>query len=114
MTKYDSGRRVEYAVQKWLAESIGKYGTTRSAGSKGAFDVIAYNPYMVRFIQVKRETAKTSYKADLSRMEGVELPPSCSKELWVYTKGKGFTLIYVLGDIPVELSFPDGAEVVYV
>lgn len=91
-TKYVKGRAIEYKVMDFLK---GKgYAVTRAAGSKGVFDVIAYNARVVRFIQVKL-TAKRNvkqYKKELDTILATDVPKDfCTRELWVYVHNIGFT-----------------------
>jgi len=74
---YVKGARQENAVRKIL-ESQG-YSVMRSAGSKGVFDLIAWNAEEVRFIQVKYDAP---IQPDLDKMSRVEVPPNGTKELW--------------------------------
>lgn len=91
--KYNSGRQKEYELKRKL-EKLG-YRVTRAAGSKGAFDIIAYNRDQVRFIQVKYEQDPTSYRTDIEKMYEIELPERCSKELWIYTKNSGWRTVFL-------------------
>lgn len=92
-TKYTKGRTVEHKVIHFLTES--GYHALRSAGSKGAFDVIAFNDKTVRFIQVKHTSDKgTSYAAELRKMASTLVPEWCTKELWVHMDRAQFVKIY--------------------
>lgn len=93
--KYNAGRRKEYELKKEL-EGLG-YCATRAAGSKGAFDIIAYNENHVRFIQVKYEQSPTSYSADIAKMKSTKVPQFCTKELWIYTKNDSWRTIVING-----------------
>jgi hypothetical protein len=79
----------------------------RSAGSKGCFDLIAIDLHCIRLIQCKSyiESA-SSYKKDIERMEEYLCPALCSKELWVYKSGVGWTDFIVLQNSTVALEFP--------
>jgi len=77
--RYRKGRRLEYRTMRVL-EAAG-YTCARTAGSHGAWDVIAWNEAHVRFIQVKAGSARMS----LAEREGAGLeirPPGSSAELW--------------------------------
>ena len=50
-TRYERGRAIEYRIQREL-ESVG-YTTARAAGSKGKFDVLAWDAIHFRIIQAK-------------------------------------------------------------
>lgn len=106
MSKYSSGRRAEYSAIRFLSER--GYGTVRSAGSKGVFDVVAYNDAIVRFIQIKSTKSKRpSYKKDVSQITETQVPEFASRELWVYTSGKGWTKVMVWGEIEVDCPTDD-------
>jgi Holliday junction resolvase len=66
------------------------YETCRAAGSKGCFDVIAWNHLGTRFIQVKREKNASDYSVDIERIKETPLPPHSTGELWVWRDGKGW------------------------
>lgn len=55
MSHYRDGRRDEYKARDDLIAN--GYSLIRSAGSKGAVDLIAVKPGEVLFVQVKRTTA---------------------------------------------------------
>lgn len=55
MSHYSDGRRDEYKARDDLQAN--GYSVIRSAGSKGAVDLIAVKPGEVLFVQVKRTTA---------------------------------------------------------
>ena len=78
MTNYTKGRRLEYLARKEL-ESEG-WAVLRSAGSRGAFDLIAVNAEMVRFIQVKMAGALR--KAEVRSLRKVKVPDNCTVEVW--------------------------------
>jgi Holliday junction resolvase len=90
---YVTGRRKEYEVKQML-EKAG-FAATRAAGSKGVFDIIAYNSKVVRFIQVKYEKSPVSYAADIAKMTKITVPQFCVKELWVYTRTAGWNIVVV-------------------
>jgi Holliday junction resolvase len=104
-TKYESGRQVEQKVVLFLKKN--GYSATRSAGSKGTFDVIGYNGSVVRFIQVKTSASeKTTYGKELAEMMACETPGSSSKEFWIHVKRKGFVQIWTTDE---SIEFPSGA-----
>lgn len=108
-SKYASGREVEYKIQRFL-EGEG-YNTLRSAGSKGAFDIIAWNSFVTRRIQAKRELKKSSYSADLKKIASSLSPPNSTKELWVYRTRVGWRLVEIIestdGADKYELEVPE-------
>lgn len=87
--KYRSGARYERSVIDGLTRK--SYSCYRAAGSRGVFDVIAYNNRICRFIQVKSTARGVQiglYKEDLNKIFNEELPHFCTKELWVYGRIK--------------------------
>lgn len=87
-TNYEKGRDIEYKIIEML-EKVG-YTAIRTAGSHGAFDVIAWNHLGTRFIQSKRtETPNAKYDEDIEKIELTPLPPNSQGELWVWlAKGR--------------------------
>jgi Holliday junction resolvase len=84
MTNYEKGARAEReAIQilDWMG-----YDCTRSAGSKGIWDIIAVHPTHVRFIQVKVEGAMTPQ--ELEKIKLYTTPWKCSKEVWTRVPDK--------------------------
>lgn len=71
---YVAGRRLEYEVmQAWREKG---YSVARTAGSHGAYDVIAFDPNRpVELIQVKRVTERSRAKRLLERFKR-DTPPS--------------------------------------
>jgi len=69
------------------------YSTVRSAGSKGVFDVIAYNQKEIKFIQVKKvkdvyfneEKVHHFFRDEIKKIRSETVPVFVVKELWVYT-----------------------------
>jgi len=92
--KYASGRETEYKIRRFL-DDLG-YDTVRSAGSKGAFDIIAWNDLVTRRIQAKREKSKSSYSKDLEKMGKSKSPPNSTKELWIWRTGTGWIKIDII------------------
>lgn len=109
-TKYKQGIRREREVCKFLTER--GYNVTRSAGSKGAFDVIAYNQLVTRFIQVKNtHSPKMTYTKDIKQIKDTNVSPRSTKELWVFQHGKGCSEVVMLQGKAKEI--PDGAKVTF-
>ena len=84
-TNYEKGRAAEYKAMHQLRAD--GYAVLRTAGSHGMYDVIAWNPDTVRFIQIKRDCKPT--KGELAALEAAHVPDGCTKELWTYTTGTG-------------------------
>ena len=86
---YERGRSTEYKAIEQL-EKVG-YVATRTAGSHGTFDVIAYNALGTRFIQCKREEEKAgSYGVDIEKIQNETLPPFSTGEFWVWRDKTGW------------------------
>ena len=70
MSNYATGARIERLARDVLR----RYGyyVVRSAGSKGAFDLVAWNKDEIKFIQCKKVGAWS--KADLEKMVKVPIP----------------------------------------
>lgn len=77
MANYARGAKVEYHVRD-LYKSKG-YFVMRSAGSRGAFDLLAYDKYNVIFIQCKNHKPT---KVELADFHRAVIPDFCRKELW--------------------------------
>lgn len=82
---YKKGRRTEYLVRKILAEE--GFSSTRAAGSKGVYDIIAWSSEYprVRFIQVKKG-AKASLQERL-KIGSDPMGGYGEKELWEFEDG---------------------------
>ena len=61
-SRYESGRRFEYAVKKDLEER--GYFCTRSSGSHGAVDIVAIGEYNILLIQCKTGGVMTKKDKD--------------------------------------------------
>lgn len=110
-SQYSKGRAIEAKIVNFLkAEG---YNAVRSAGSKGAFDVIAYNDSVVRFIQSKyTNDPDRGYKTDLRKMSECLVPQFCTRELWVYLANKGFYEIHLMPPIH-QIVIPKGIKIIY-
>jgi len=64
MTKYASGRNQEWIVKRRLIDA-GAFLVTRSAGSKGAADLVAFFDTATYAIQVKRAKPTAAEQADI-------------------------------------------------
>lgn len=87
--------------------------TIRSAGSKGPYDVVAFNDRMVRLIQVKStkpHKIEANRKAYLKYMR--DIPPCATNELWLYVKQVGqWGIVWTTHP---ELEYPPTAEIIHV
>ena len=72
------GRRNEHRTRDRLAAQ--GYGVMRAAGSKGTFDLHAYNNAHGRYVQVK--TNEWPSPLEVEAMQTEPVPPGCSKEIW--------------------------------
>jgi len=79
MSTAAKGRRAEHRARK-LLEDAG-YTVTRSAGSKGAADLVAWNTVQFRLLNIK---SGTKYCGTLEReaFALVPVPPNATKEIW--------------------------------
>ena len=84
--------------ERKCVEELEKQGfhVSRSAASRGSFDIIAVNCKEVRFIQVKRTSAKSRMfmKKDIELLRGVRVPnhPCIRKQLWCWLDYKGWSI----------------------
>ena len=86
MTVYASGTKFEYLVRDYYKKN--GFQVMRSAGSKGAVDLIAWNMYGdVMLIQCKKEKKKRGlYTEDVTALQEVPAHPSWNTLLWIKTK----------------------------
>jgi endogenous inhibitor of DNA gyrase (YacG/DUF329 family) len=90
---YKKGIRYERQLKKELEKE--GYTVTRSAGSHGMFDLIAYNKEHYRLIQVK-STLNTEtninllLKKDIKKLMMYDKPPNSIVELWCWRMRKGW------------------------
>ncbi len=90
-TNYERGRDTEYKCIETL-EKAG-YIAVRTAGSHGAFDVVAVNALGFRLIQCKREQGEPgSYDIDREKIQQLQLPRNATGELWVWRDRQGWVL----------------------
>lgn len=85
-SKYTSGRNKEYQTKQVLEKE--GYIVLRSAGSKGVFDIVAIGDTVVRLIQVKSTIKDVKFNDEIERLRSINTPACCTKELWVYYRGK--------------------------
>lgn len=61
------------------------YTITRSAASKGVFDIVGFNKNHFIMVQVKRaKVFKYSFKKEREEISKYEVPPNSKKELWLW------------------------------
>src|SRR5262249_13299453 len=95
--------RYENEVMEVLGER--GYQCLRSAGSRGAVDVFAFNASHTRLTQVKstvdlRRHGNTNvFKTAIKDLLPLPTPPFCTKELWVRVLRKGWYYL-TLDDVP--------------
>lgn len=102
MTKYASGRRIEYLARDIL-KSRG-YMVIRSAGSKGPFDLVAIPmDGGARFIQIKK--GRQSSKKALGNLKNLScVYKGIAMELWSYEPRIGFHITIISGDNTVQAT----------
>ena len=88
-----TGTYKERQVQRIL-ERAG-YETVRSAGSKGACDIIAWNRQNIRLIQVKFGSARLSPQ-ERETLSQLLRPPNATIEYWHFQKYKSTPRIEIL------------------
>jgi Holliday junction resolvase len=88
--KYVKGRNNEYKIVKIL-ENAG-YTCSRSAGSHGKFDIIAFNESGIRLIQSKTNGCMTEIEREAIK-EFKNCPPNATKEIWMWYDGKSIPII---------------------
>jgi hypothetical protein len=76
-----------------ILEAAGYY-CIRSAGSHGFFDIVAFNSTGMRLVQCKTNGHVTALDRE-GLQEFKDLPPGCSKELWIFYTGKSKPTIEV-------------------
>ena len=86
MTKYRVGYLYEQEVRK-LLENTGYY-VVRSAGSKGFFDLVAFNSNSIRLIQVKKRGKLSPKQKTEFQVIFDKLPPNATIEVWGKQNGK--------------------------
>jgi len=89
-TKYRKGKKSEYRARDELIEE--GFQVMISSRSLGPFDIIAWNEFSVRWIQVKSCSKKRFYpeKIELEEIEKAKIPCGYDKELWVWFKRRGW------------------------
>ena len=112
MANYASGANFERDVRKYYEAK--DYYVIRSAGSKGAVDLIAFNEYGTILVQCKKQNRKKSYKEDLEKLDEVPCQRHWEKQLWIKRARKGYRVVCVpprnglkQADYEFELSFDE-------
>lgn len=82
-TNYKMGAHLEREAKKVL-EDAGYY-VMRSAGSLGLFDLVAFNKYSTRFIQVRKNRDLSKREKDAIRL--IPVVTGIKKESWVKVPG---------------------------
>ena len=78
---YERGRQAEYRVIQELREQ--GYTAIRTAGSHSCADVVAWNNWCLRLIQVKTfKKYEGDYTKDIQCLKNMKLPPSTRCEIW--------------------------------
>jgi len=91
MTQYSKGQRIQYKARDELIED--GFSVMIAARSLGPFDMIAWDAYSVRWIQVKSCSQKRFYKlnqAELQEIEEAVIPCGYDKEVWIWLKRRGW------------------------
>lgn len=88
---YKAGVRAEYRTMKML-DAKG-YITLRTAGSHGAFDVIAIGPHDTLCIQVKRGRPAAISPLEEERLRELKVPEGVYKQVWLWDHGKGYPVV---------------------
>jgi len=85
---YRIGAKVEYAVRDIYVDR--GFSVIRSAGSRGPFDLLAYNEFNVVFIQCKNHKPT---KKEMVDFRSAKIPAFCRKEMW-YKPQRGVLEVY--------------------
>lgn len=84
-SNYINGRNAEYLAKALLLKQ--GYEVVRSAGSKSAIDLVAWNERETRFIQVKKGRGVIRPAEEL-KLRALVIPPNSSVEVWTRLRGK--------------------------
>lgn len=99
ISHYAMGARLERLVRASLQRN--GYRVIRSAGSKGAVDLAAFNTEHVLLIQVKADRITP---ADRSKLAAFPAPPNAIRQFWVRT-AEGWNITDVPGDPNTPSTF---------
>jgi len=86
MTNYKSGYAFELMVRDYLRAR--NFTVLRSAGSKGAVDLIAWNGSSCFVIQCKKELRRNGYAEDIAALKAVPILSGWGRQLWVKHKSE--------------------------
>lgn len=78
MANYRTGARLERRLRAHLIRN--GYSVVRSAGSKGAIDLVACNAETILLIQAKKNLVT---RADRRKMRDFKAPPLARKQFWL-------------------------------
>lgn len=78
MKLYRKGKKREYKTRDLLIAD--GFFVVRSAGSKGAFDLVAFNSESVRLVQIKAN--KWPGRSEIETMATIPIPPNATREVW--------------------------------
>ena len=81
MTRYTMGVSFEYLVRDYLKAQ--GYSCVRSAGSKGAVDLVCWSPDEILFCQCKKESSKRTYQRDKQKLLSLPIPANGKLLLWI-------------------------------
>ncbi|GAH39526.1 unnamed protein product, partial [marine sediment metagenome] len=86
--RYVKGQKAQYKARDELIKE--GFQVMVSARSLGIFDMIAWNEFSVRWVQIKSCSKKKFYleKIELEEIEKVKVPCGYDKELWIWFKRK--------------------------
>ena len=82
MSRYAKGARLERLARREL-ERLG-YAVIRSAGSKGAVDLVAFSPRRILLVQVKGGRVTS---ADRQKLAAFPAPKIARRQLWQRANG---------------------------
>lgn len=91
MTQYSRGQKVQYKARNELIEN--GFSVMIAARSLGPFDLIAWDIYSIRFIQIKSCSQEKFYWkkiAELQKIERAVIPCGYDKEVWIWFKSRGW------------------------
>jgi len=104
---FDMRTRVRYENELFDILERRGYRCVRSAGSRGAADLIAFNDKICRVIQVKttynfdRKGNESVFYHAAKELRNLPCPNFCVQELWVRVLQAGWQYV-VLNDLPTE------------
>ncbi|NLW83934.1 MAG: hypothetical protein GXY41_05965 [Phycisphaerae bacterium] len=99
MDRKRKGTRLEHKTIKMLKAA--GYTCTRSAGSKGIFDVIAINPLGLRCLQIKANRWPGPEERESLRDAARGMPPNAFVEVWRWDDGARKPLIKSVDELGI-------------